>query len=192
MKIHRFLIFIAALGAMAIVASAGESEPYLVSGNKFYQDYINTGNKELLDAAYLNYYKAAKLEPSASSYLGMGMVFIEKKMNSQAKKYLYKAYCLDENDPVSSYYLGKFSYENEDFIKALKFYKKAYENGFSEDYETNLKLASIYEKLGDTNNAKIHYQLALKLNPASEAAQAGLNAIGKLDADIIKYFLKNQ
>lgn len=192
MKIHGFLIFIATLGAMSLVAIAGESEPYLESGNKFYQNYISTGNEELLEKAYLNYYKAAKLEPSASSYLGMGMVFIEKKMNSQAKKYLYKAYCLDENDPVSSYYLGKFSYENEDYIKALKFYKKAYENGFSEDYQTNLKLGSIYEKLGDMPKSKIHYQLALTLNPASVEAQMGLNAVESLDIDGIKYLLKNQ
>lgn len=177
---------------MSLVAIAGESEPYLESGNKFYQNYISTGNEELLEKAYLNYYKAAKLEPSASSYLGMGMVFIEKKMNSQAKKYLYKAYCLDENDPVSSYYLGKFSYENEDYIKALKFYKKAYENGFSEDYQTNLKLGSIYEKLGDMPKSKIHYQLALTLNPASVEAQMGLNAVESLDIDGIKYLLKNQ
>ncbi|MBQ2871080.1 hypothetical protein IJE86_05215 [bacterium] len=160
-----------------VTSSANESEKLLADGNFLYQKYLETKDVVILDRAYLNYYKASQIEPSASSYLGMGMVFIEKKMTKKAKKYLYKAYSIDENDAVANYYLAKFSFENEDYLRALFFYKKAYANGLADNYDVNEKLGTIYEKVGDTERAKLFYRAALNLNPNSEHAQNRLNAL---------------
>lgn len=180
-----FVTLTVLLSAAGVLANA-ESTKCLDSANSYYQNYLTTKNKELLDKAYLNYYKASEIEPSASSYLGMGMVFIEKKMNAQAKKYLYKAYSVDENDATANYYLGLYSYNNEEYLRALDFYKKAYANGLSGNYDVNLKIGTIYEKVGDISKAKRFYESALKLNSSSQEAKSRLKAIEQLEAAKIK------
>jgi len=188
LKLKKVLALIAVFTGIYAPVSADEGSAYLSNGNTFYQNYLITKNKELLDKAYLNYYKASETAPSASSYLGMGMVFIEKKMNARAKKYLYKAYSIDENDATANYYLAKFSYENEDYLKALEFYKKAYANGLSGNYDVNYKLGSIYEKVGDISKARIFYHSALALYPDSSEVKSRLHALEVLDSNRSKYF----
>lgn len=183
------LIFFGIVINVAVFADDGSA--YLVDGNTYYQNYLITKNKELLDKAYLNYYKATETAPSASSYLGMGMIFLEKKMNSAAKKYLYKAYSIDENDATINYYLAKYSYDNEDYLKALDFYKKAYSNGLSGNCDVNLKLASIYEKIGDISNARVFYQSALMLQPETQDIKSKLRELELLEANKSKYFQPN-
>lgn len=186
LKKNLSLIFIFCL--LCSVSSANESSIYINNANKFYQNYLVTKNNELLDKAYLNYYKASEITPSSSSYLGMGMVFIEKKLYSRAKKYLYKAYSLDENDATTNYYLAKYSYQNEDYLKALEFYKKAYANGLSGNYDVNLKLGAIYEKVGDISKSRVFYQSALALNPNSQEAKARLIELDNLECGKNRYF----
>ncbi len=188
MNIFKFLtvtMFLTSLLFFPAFANA-VSDNYLNSANAYYQNYLTTKNKELLDKSYLNYYKASEVEPSSSSYLGMGMVFIEKKMNAQAKKYLYKAYSIDENDATANYYLALYSFNNEDYLKALHFYKKAYENGLSGNYDVNLKLGTIYEKIGDIRRARKYYKSALTLNSASVEAKSRLDAINAIEAGKIQ------
>lgn len=192
MPIKNFTAKLLLLGLITVsisfYSSAAADDKYLVDGNKFYQDYLVTKNKELLEKAYLNYYMSSEKTPSASSYLGMGMVFLEKKMNSRAKNYLYKAYSMDENDAITNYYLAKWSALNQDYLKALDFYKRAYANGLANNYDVNLSIAAIYEKVGDLTNAKKYYQSALRLNANSFEAKVGLENIHALEQSKSKYF----
>lgn len=188
MKVKNTLALIFFCATVNSPVLADDVSAYLQDGNSYYQNYLITKNKELLDKAYLNYYKATEIAPSASSYLGMGMVFIEKKMNARAKKYLYKAYSIDENDAITNYYLAKYSYDNEDYLKALDFYKKAYSNGLAENYDVNLKLGSIYEKVGDISKARVFYQSALTLNPNDQEIKNRLSELELLDSNKFKYF----
>ena len=167
MRIRVFCVICVILVGCAVLAY-DDAGRYLEDGNSLYQSYVETKNLDFLEKSYLNYYKASEIAPSASSYLGMGMVFIEKKNYKKAKQYLYKAYSIDEYDATVNYYLAKFSFENEDYLKALFFYKKAYDNGLAQNYDVNEKIATIYEKVGDVQRSKIFYELALKLNPDSE------------------------
>lgn len=168
-------------------AKSDEATQYLIDGNKFYRDYIVKKNQELLDKAYLNYYKASEKSPSSSSYLGMGMVLMEKKLDSVAKKYLYKAYNIDEQDPATNYYLAKYSEHNKDYLRALNFYTRAYEYGYSNNYDVNYSIASIYEKVGDYEKAKRFYKLAKTLNPDIGDAQERILIIEKLEQNKYKY-----
>lgn len=183
-----FLVFCGIVVALSGVAFAvSEREQRLIDANAFYQNYLVTKDKALLNKAYLNYYQSNLIQPTSSGYLGMGMVFIEKKMNARAKKYLYKAYSIDEKDATVNYYLGQFSYQNEEYLKALDFYKRAYDNGLSGNYEVNVKIASIYEKLGDIAVARKFYEAALELNPTSEFCEERLFQLDSLEHSVYKY-----
>lgn len=164
-------------------------EDYLTAGNKFYQSYIKTQNKQDLENAYLNYYKASQTNPSVSSFLGMGIVFIEKNMNSRAKEYLYKAYSIDKNDAATNYYLGILSYNNEEYVKALDYFKISYDLGLAYNYHLNLIMATIYEKVGDFELAKEYYIQAKSLNTEDNTyLQNKLLSLDEIKANIVKYF----
>ncbi len=169
--------------------AAFATENYLSAGNKYYQSYIKSQNKQDLENAYLNYYKASQTNPSVSSFLGMGIVFIEKNMNAQAKAYLYKAYSIDKNDAATNYYLGILSYNNEEYVKALDYFKISYDLGLAYNYHLNLIMATIYEKVGDFELAKEYYQKAKTLNTENNTyLQNKLLSIDEIKANITKYF----
>ena len=162
-------------------AKGKDASAYLKNGNKLYQSYLQTKDKEQLDEAYRNYYKATEIMPTSSSYLGMGMILLEKDMDKKAKTYLYKAYSVDETDSVTNYYLAKYFEKQEDYLKALIFYKKACEFGLADNYDVNYSIGAMYEKVGDFSLAKRYYQTALKLNPTSEEIQNRLSVIEVLE-----------
>ncbi len=171
-----FLIFILCFSA-TFVKAVEIDEHYLEAGNNYYQEYLANHNTDLLEEAYLNYYKASEIKPTASAFLGMGMVFIEKGKMKQAKQFLYKAFSADANDVITNYYLAKFYFHEENYLRALYFYKQSYENGLAENYDVNLKLAIIYEKVGDIELAKKYYNAACMLNPQDEYAYTRLSLI---------------
>ncbi len=147
---------------------------------------MQTNNVDSLDDAYLNYYKASEIEPSAQSFLGMGMVFLEKKMYPQAKHYLYKAYSIDENDSISNYYLAKFAFHKRDYTRAIYYFKRAYEMGLSDNYDTNYSLGVLYEKVGDLEASKIYYQNAQNLNTNARLSE-NINRVNALEKTKEKY-----
>ena len=104
MKLNKILIISAFLvfHNYSCPAFPNDGEHYLIKGNEFYQTYLKTQNKQDLENAHLSYYRASQIAPSASSFLGLGIIFLEKDMLPQAKKYLYKAYSIDEDDPATN------------------------------------------------------------------------------------------
>ena len=67
----------------------------------------------------------------------------------QAKGQYYRAMGLNQTNPEPYYYLGDYFYNREQFRLALKFYKRAYDNGYSNHPETIAKINNIYKKFGD-------------------------------------------
>lgn len=187
-KVLTLTLSILTLNLSSYNKTYAENISYLNKGNQHFEQYVNTQNKQELENAYFNYYKASQTTPCASSFLGMGMVFIEKDMYSRAKIYLYKAYNIDENDAATNYYLGKFYFKNEEFVKALDFYTRAFELGLSDNYDLNLKIATIYEKVGDFEQAKNYYETAQNLNPADTSLKNKSQYLDNLNANKIKYF----
>ena len=186
--------FVFCVGCIVLLSSfsscsfAQSGQDYLSKANTFYKNYEVSGNKEDLENAYLYYYKSAQQSPSLAGYLGMGRVFVEKHMYPQAKKYLYSALSIDKNDAVTNYYLAILAYVNEEYVRALDFLKIAYENGLSENYDVNLKMATIYEKVGDFDLAKNFYNSASKLNSLDNQLQNKLLSIDELEGNKNKYF----
>ena len=167
---------------------AQNEQDYLREANTFYKRYEYSKNKEDLEKAFLCFYKSAQVSPTLESYLGMGKIFVEKNMHANAKKYLYRALSIDKNDGFTNYYLAILAYLNEEYVKALDLFKIAYQNGLADNYDVNLKLATIYEKVGDFELAKTFYSTAMAIDANDSNSKNNLKNIDELELTKNKYF----
>ena len=74
------------------------------------------------------------------------------------------------------------------YNKALKYYLIAYNNGYRDNYVTNLKLAELYEKLGDLKKSKELYEKLNGINPADSAIQEKIQNLNELDYENSEYY----
>ena len=92
---------------------------------------------------------------------------------------------------IQDYYTNEvlmLAYVNEEYVKALDLFKIAYDNGLSNNYDVNLKLATIYEKVGDFELAKKFYSTASTLESNNITFQNNLKNINELELNKNKYF----
>ena len=110
----------------------------------------------------LNLYTVlTNIEPENIYYaLKLGKLYDVIGKNRYAKGQYYHAMGLDQKRPEPYYYLGDFYYDREQYKKALKFYQKAYENGYTSHYHTLYKMGDIYQKFGDTKSALQYLEAA--------------------------------
>lgn len=87
------------------------------------------------------------------------------KKNRLAKGYFSNAINIDKNNPFTNYYFGDFYYNQRKYLNALYHYTIAYQNGYENVYELNIKLATIYEKLAQIPKAREFYVKASLLEP---------------------------
>lgn len=132
--------------------------------DKFIQDAIleedkNT-RKKLLHAALRDYYIVLKVSPKDIHSLNRtAYIYDIQNRELLAKSFFAQSMNLDENNPETNYLVGDYFYKRRDFKRGLRYFTKAYENGYN-TYEINYKLGTIYEKLGDLCNAKKFYEYA--------------------------------
>lgn len=122
-------------------------------------------------------------------FLRLGKLYDVLGKDRYAKGQFYRAMNVNPSRPEPYFYLGDFYYEREQYRKALKFYLKAYDFGYSEHYQTLEKIGTIYQKFGDTENALYYLQCAVVLNP-SDDLYARINNIKSAD-DINSEYYKN-
>ena len=88
--------------------------------------------------------------PDSISYaLRLGKLYDVLGKDKYAKGQYYRGVGLNKSAPEPYYYLGNFYYNREQYRKALKFYKRAYEKGYINEREIKDKINSIYIKFGD-------------------------------------------
>ena len=97
--------------------------------------------------------------------LRLGKLYDTIDKSKYAKGEFYRARSLAPNRPEPYFYLGEHFYGQEQYRKALKFYKQAYDNGYSNNYPTLYKIGDLYEKLGDTRNAIFYLEKASEIEP---------------------------
>ena len=100
--------------------------------------------------------------------LRLGYLYELLQKDRYAKGYYYRAMGINQSRPEPYFYLGEFFYKKEQYRKALKYYIKAYDNGYSNHYMTLEKIGTIYRKFGDTEKAVQYLQCAESLNPNKE------------------------
>jgi tetratricopeptide (TPR) repeat protein len=98
----------------------------------------------------------------------MARVYDYENQNSYAKAYFYKALKIERYNAATNYYFGEYYYSRDDYRRALYFYNTAFENGYRENYDVLLKMAIMYEKLGDLLRANQYYKKAYLVKPDSK------------------------
>jgi tetratricopeptide (TPR) repeat protein len=121
--------------------------------------------------------------------LKLGKLFDIIGKDRYAKGQYYRAMGLNKSRPEPYYYLGDYYYEREQYRKALKFYQKAYDNGYSSHYMTLEKLGDIYQKFGDTEKSVQYLQCAASINPNNELDKK-LNQAKNSDNSNKEYYKK--
>ncbi len=108
----------------------------------------------------LNLYTILKnIDPKNMTYtLRLGLLYDTLGKDRLAKGNYYQAICTNPKKPEPYFYFGNYFYKREQYLKALRFYKKAHEHGYSSNYELLEKINGIYKKLGDTETSAIFKQ----------------------------------
>lgn len=107
--------------------------------------------------------------------LKLGRLYETIGKDRYAKGQYYRAMGLDQARPEPYYYLGSYFFHKEQLRKALKYYNKAYENGYSNHYQTLKDMGIIYKKLGDTEKSLQYLQCAATLSPNEDLDKAIMN-----------------
>jgi len=143
-----------------------------------------------LNEAMRNYYIATKINNnSIEANLGLARIYDVMNLDKLAKEYFSKSINLDTYNPKVNFYLGNFYFRRNEFLNALSYYKSAYEYGLSKNYELNLRLGVIYEKLADINAAKAFYTNALKFKPRNIELIDKIRLLDELNYSNSQYYL---
>ena len=104
-----------------------------------------------------------------------------------AKEYFSKAINIEPDNPSANFYFGEFYYTRRDYNRALKYYRIAYNNGYSNKYDINIRLATINEKLADLINAKKFYEISYSIKPDNKI-QEKIQLLNELNYDKSEYY----
>lgn len=145
-----------------------DGQKILKEADSFFEQYEATNDPKYLSTAMGKYYIVTKIYPvEIYPMVQLARTYDEKKLDRFAKEYFSICYDINKKDPYLNYYLGDFYYKRNDFKRALRYFKRAYENGYSDYYDLNLKIATIYEKFADLLTAKYYYKKAFSLNQSN-------------------------
>ena len=147
--------------------------------------------------SYIKKAKTASIEEQSYDYLNKARKLLEKDYETdktnikllmslsevfqligdrrEAKLFILQAYNIAPSDMYVQRAMGDFYYNFQEYTTALEYYKLSLLTGLLQDSETNMKVAECYEKLGDTQNAEVYYQVVNFINPDSQAAQNKIN-----------------
>lgn len=98
----------------------------------------------------------------------LARIYDYSNKNRYSKAYFYQALRIDKLNPATNYFFGDYYYKREEYHKALLYYNTAFENGYKENYDVLLKMATMYEKLGDLLRANQYYKKAFLIKPNNE------------------------
>lgn len=136
----------------------------------YFNKALNTKDKneksELLQKASGEYFVLTKLEPeNLHPLVQLARVYDYENKNSYSKAYFFRALKIDKKNAATNYHFGDYYFARDEYKKALYFYNTAFENGYKENYDVLLKMAVMYEKLGDLLRANQYYKKAYLVKP---------------------------
>ena len=142
-----------------------DGQKILEEADGYFEQYETTKDPKYLSTAMGKYYMVTKIYPvEIYPMVQLARTYDEKKLDRFAKEYFSICYDINKKDPYLNYYLGDFYFKRDDYKRALRYFKRAYENGYSEYFDLNLKIATIYEKFADLLTAKYYYEKAFSLD----------------------------
>lgn len=160
----------------------------LSDADLFFDKYEETNEIKYLTTAMAKYYILTRINPTdIYSTVQLARTYSLNKNDKHAKKYFNVAMDIDKNNPYFNYNFAEFYYARKDYKRALKYYKKAYKNGYAEDYDLNLKIATIYEKFADLEKAKYYYEKAYTIKK-TQKIEKKISNIKKLNYEKSEYY----
>lgn len=125
----------------------------------------STLNDDITNALML-YSILQNINPENEIYsIRLGILYDKINVTRYAKGNFSRAIGVAPNKPEPYFYFGEYYYKKQMYRKALKYYKEALAKGYSENYDLNLRLGDIYEKLGDTKLSLIYLKKAASKSP---------------------------
>jgi len=125
--------------------------------------------KEFLQKASGEYFILNQIDPKdLYPIVQMARVYDYENQNSYAKAYFFRALKIDKKNAATNYYFGEYYYTRNDFKRALYFFNIAFENGYRENFDVLVKMAVMYEKLGDLLRANQYYKKAFLIRREDE------------------------
>ena len=165
------------------------SETLLQEADTFFQQYETTKDKKYLSTAMGKYYILNKIHPTEMyPTVQLARTYDIAHQDRLAKEYFSIGYDINKRDPYLNYYHGEFYFSRNDYKRALRYFKVAYNNGYNDFYELNAKIATIYEKFADLKNAQYYYEKAHALNPENSYLKDRALQIKSLDYDKSEYY----
>jgi len=166
-----------------------DADKIVKEADSFFEKYDSDFDKKNITTAMAKYYIATKIHPhDAYSTVQLARTYDITRRDRQAKQYFNRALEMNKNDPYASYYFANFYFDRKDFKRALKYYKRSYDNGYQGYYDVNLKIATIYEKFADLKNAKYYYEKAYSLNTSVSTLKDKILEIESLEYDKSEYY----
>lgn len=142
-----------------------------------------------LQLAIGEYYTLTMMPPAdIKSFIRLARLYDIADKGALAKSYFSKAMNINKNNADLNYYLGDYYFKRKEYHHALNHYKIAYNSGYSGQYNLNLKLGIIYEKLADLINAQKFYQISYNLNPQNKELQEKIHSINELNYEKTDYY----
>ncbi len=131
-------------------------------------DYINQAREIYFENYMLN-------QTDIDSLIGLSKTYQMIGDRKEAKLYVLKAYNIRPYDAYLQREMADFYYSFQEYSTAIEYYKLALASGLLRDFDTNLKTAKCYEKLGDLENAELYYKICNHLNSHSQVVLNKLN-----------------
>lgn len=143
----------------------------------------------LLETAAGKYFLLSKINPQAvTPYVQLARIYDITGKDKYAKEYFYRATNIENLSPFANFYFGEYYFRRDDFRRALRYYLIAYENGYNNIYELNLRLAVIYEKIGDLENAKRYYTIASSIDSSQTEVLTKIEQLNQLKYGESEYY----
>lgn len=134
--------------------------------------------KKYINESFKNFNEVLNYNPKSSeAHIGLAKAYLADGKEGKANDELLTAQEMDISNPETSYEIGEFCYNMEEYERALKFLTKAISNKSVRSYKAHFLLGNMYERLAEIDKAKTEYQEALRLNPAFTDAQNSLNSV---------------
>lgn len=157
----------------------------------FWDIYEQTKDKKYLGTAMGKYYILTQIHPvEIYPMVQLARTYDEKHLDKFAKEYFNTGLNINKYDPYLNYYFGDFYYKRADYKRALRHFKIAYRNGYTEYYDLNYKIATIYEKFADLLNAKYYYERAYSINSNNSFLKDKVLQIDSLNYEQSEYYIR--
>lgn len=126
--------------------------------------------KKYLQKASAEYFILNQIDPKdIYPIVQLARVYDYENKNSYAKAYFFRALKIDKKNASTNYYFGDYYYTRNDYKRAIHFYNTAFENGYKENFHILIRMAQMYEKLGDLLRANQYFKKAFLVHPNSQA-----------------------